>query len=143
MNMMVPIHFARATHILYRLSITEDPCWDRHVARNAIDLLAVMEKAADIFSNVARERGIETDDGNLFVKGATALRVAIPMWRRAFADSDAGAAAAAAAAGGDASSSQGAERSSENAGVIASQGLVPIDFSDNSWMDLVASWEMS
>lgn len=141
---MVPIHFARATHILYRLSITEDPCWDRHVARNAIDLLAVMEKAADIFSNVARERGIEMDDGNLFVKGATALRVAIPMWRRAFAESDAGVdAAAAAAAGVDASSSPGAERSSGNVGVIAAQGLAPIDFSDNSWMDLVASWEMN
>ncbi|KAH7176843.1 hypothetical protein EDB81DRAFT_875635 [Dactylonectria macrodidyma] len=118
MHVMIPIYFARCTHILYRLSLTEDPYWDRQMVRNAVDLLGIMEAAAKMFTDVALAKGMDKDSGNLFVRGAAALRQAIPIWAKAFADVDA--------------------RSAE-AGSM--QEFVPMDLSEDAWMDLLTNWD--
>ncbi|KAH7127862.1 hypothetical protein B0J13DRAFT_564629 [Dactylonectria estremocensis] len=117
MHVMIPIYFARCTHILYRLSLTEDPCWDRQMVRNAVDLLGIMEAAAMMFTDVALAKGMDKDPENLFVRGAAALRQAIPIWAKAFSDVDA---------------------MSAEAG--STQEYAPMDLSEDAWMDLLTNW---
>ena len=65
--------------MLYRLSLTEDPVWDRAAIRHVVDLLAVLEAAVARFGAVARDAGLASDGpdgGDLFTKGAGALSAA-------------------------------------------------------------------
>lgn len=70
--------------MLYRLSLTDDPGWDRATIRQTVDLIAVLEKAAGRFAAVARDVGLKSDGpdgGDMFTKGANALYSTIPAWK--------------------------------------------------------------
>ncbi|RYP22129.1 hypothetical protein DL765_001888 [Monosporascus sp. GIB2] len=78
------LFFSRLTQILYRLSLTDDPTWDRAAVRHAVDLIATLEKGAARFASVARAAGFEgdgSDGGDIFTRVAHALQITIPNWR--------------------------------------------------------------
>ncbi|KAF7562249.1 hypothetical protein G7046_g1896 [Stylonectria norvegica] len=132
-SMGIPLHFGRFTHILYRLAISEDPAWDRNVVRSAVDLVTTLERAADLFGSVPEALGLQTDGSDPFNKGATTLRLAAPMWKRAFVELDA-------AAENVRLGSQGGIGEGALGGV--SGDFVPMDFSDDAWLtDMFTSWE--
>lgn len=132
LSVMATIHFARCTHILYRLSLIDDPSWDRKMVRDAVDLLDMLERAADKFGEVAKFKGLELDEESVFLRGTAALRNAIPIWAKAFADADA---AALAARGGGVVPPPPVED------IRGLEGVVPMDFTDAGWMDLLTNWD--
>ena len=70
--------------MLYRLSLTDDPAWDRATIRQTVDLIAVLEKVAGRFAAVAHNAGLKSDGpdgGDMFTKGANALYATIPAWK--------------------------------------------------------------
>lgn len=78
------LHYARATQILYRLSLTDDPAWDRAAIRHTVDLIAALAEGEARFAAVAQAAGLESDGpdgGDMYTKGASALRATIPIWR--------------------------------------------------------------
>ncbi|RYP72360.1 hypothetical protein DL769_004469 [Monosporascus sp. CRB-8-3] len=78
------LSFSRLTQILYHLSLTDDPAWDRTAVRHAVDLIATLETGASRFAGVARAAGFEGDgsDGcDYFTRAAHALQATIPNWR--------------------------------------------------------------
>lgn len=78
------LHYARATQILYRLSLSDDPAWDRASIRHTVDLIGALVLGEERFASVARAVGLESDGpdgGDMFTKGANALRATIPIWR--------------------------------------------------------------
>lgn len=78
------LHYARATQILYRLSLTDDPAWDRAAIRHTVDLVGALAEGEARFAAVARAAGLESDGpdgGDMYTKGANALRATIPIWR--------------------------------------------------------------
>ncbi len=78
------LHYSRSTQILYRLSLTDDPAWDRAAVRQSVDLLATLEEAAARFAGVVRAASLSSDGpdgGDMYTKGAAALRATIPIWR--------------------------------------------------------------
>lgn len=96
------LHFAQATHMIYRLSMAptssgsggvggEDPGWDRQSVRNAIDLPRILVEGADKFVEVSRVVGLETDDGGMdpYLLTGEGLKQAATQWARTFADTDA------------------------------------------------------
>ncbi|KAK7755170.1 hypothetical protein SLS62_002985 [Diatrype stigma] len=83
-SMPMFLHYARATQILYRLSLSDDPAWDRASIRHTVDLIGVLVLGEERFASVARAVGLESDGpdgGDMFTKGAQALRATIPIWR--------------------------------------------------------------
>ncbi|RYO76008.1 hypothetical protein DL763_010830 [Monosporascus cannonballus] len=78
------LFFSRLTQILYRLSLTDDPAWDRAAVRHAVDLIATLETGASRFASVAHAAGFEgdgSDGGDTFTRAAHTLQATIPNWR--------------------------------------------------------------
>lgn len=75
--------FARCTLILYRLSLTDDPAWDRAAIGSSVDLLAAVERAADLYAAVPGATGLETDGSDMYSRTCGALRGTLPIWRKA------------------------------------------------------------
>lgn len=77
------IEFAYCTQALYRLSLLDDPGWDRAATRQTADIIYYLEETAKLFDrmhNVART-GLETpDEDDIFSKAAWSLRTTIPSW---------------------------------------------------------------
>ena len=72
--------------MLYRLSLTDDPAWDRAEIRHTVDLIAALETAAAKFAAASHDAGLESDGpdgGDMFSKGASALCATVPIWRAA------------------------------------------------------------
>uniref|UniRef100_L2FUC2 Zn 2cys6 transcription factor n=1 Tax=Colletotrichum fructicola (strain Nara gc5) TaxID=1213859 RepID=L2FUC2_COLFN len=61
---------------LYRLTIFEDPVWDRTSVRNTIDLIATLDEVGDRFMRVCSEAGlnIDVEEGNAFAKAVKTIR---------------------------------------------------------------------
>ncbi|OLN81035.1 hypothetical protein CCHL11_09422 [Colletotrichum chlorophyti] len=71
--------FAQLSHCifaLYRLSILDDPVWDRASVRSTIDLLATLDAVALRFQRACAEAGLEVDirEEHGFAKAATTIR---------------------------------------------------------------------
>ncbi|KAK2059580.1 hypothetical protein LY76DRAFT_511846 [Colletotrichum caudatum] len=100
--------FAQMSHCvvsLYRLSILEDPVWDRASVRSTVDLIATLDEVANRFVLVCDGAGLrdDTGEGTMFDKAVKTIRGLKSTWEAAlapFAKTDPTAAAAAAAAGG-------------------------------------------
>ncbi|RYP07563.1 hypothetical protein DL764_002418 [Monosporascus ibericus] len=78
------IFFSRLTQVLYRLSLTDDPAWDRAAVRHTVDLIATLETSAARFAGVARAAGFEGEGpggADTFTRAAHALQATIPNWR--------------------------------------------------------------
>ncbi|KAK6832954.1 hypothetical protein PG987_007648 [Apiospora arundinis] len=81
----VLFHFACTMKVLYRLLLLEDPGWDRVDARKECDIIYHLEQAASKFeqAHLAAEIDNEDSEGDLFKRGAIALRLTVPTWRAA------------------------------------------------------------
>ncbi|TDZ38782.1 Transcriptional regulator WAR1 [Colletotrichum spinosum] len=80
--------FAQLSHCtiaLYRLSILDDPVWDRQSVRSTIDLIATMEEVANRFTRVIIEAGLSIDieEGNAFAKAVKTMRGLKSTWESA------------------------------------------------------------
>jgi hypothetical protein len=80
-------HFSHAVQILYRLSILDEPDWDRNAVRHSADVITILTEAADNMSLVPAAAGIIEDGScpHIFTKGATVLRNTIAVWEAALA----------------------------------------------------------
>ncbi|KAL0944843.1 C6 transcription factor [Colletotrichum truncatum] len=70
--------FAQLSHCtvsLYRLTVLEDPVWDRASVRNTIDLIATLDEIGDRFMRVFVEAGLNVDveEGNAFAKAVKTI----------------------------------------------------------------------
>ena len=81
----VMFHFACAMKVLYRLLLLEDPGWDRVEARKEVDIVHHLEQVVDKFERAHMAAGIDNSDseGDIFKRGAAALRLTVPIWRAA------------------------------------------------------------
>ena len=81
----MPLHMLahRATHILYRLALLDDPAWDRAAVTHVIDPLAALERCADLCTAVPAAIGLETDGSDIYNRIAAVQRETIPIWRKA------------------------------------------------------------
>jgi hypothetical protein len=129
--MSMPVHwyFARCTQILYRLSLMNDPSWDKKTVRNAIDLLGVMEATAQRFLATAETKRLDVDSVSWFTKAASALRHAVSIWGKALAD--------------DGSFDELNMVSQQIGNVDSIPGVgVPADLTSDDWMmDLWTEWQ--
>ncbi|RYP60922.1 hypothetical protein DL771_010331 [Monosporascus sp. 5C6A] len=143
------LFFSRLTQILYRLSLMDDPAWDRAAVHHAVDLIATLETAAARFAGVAPAAGFEGDgsDGDDgFTRAAHALQATIPSWRAKL--EQAGAIPVTAPAAGDKPGIAGAGETSLAAGetttvhesefgsssVDQMQEFMMMDFADDPWI---------
>ncbi|POR34546.1 Uncharacterized protein TPAR_05276 [Tolypocladium paradoxum] len=71
--------------VLYRLTTSEDPAWDKEILRNTADLLALLDQTIDKFGKVGDVYSLKTDDseGTIFSKGARILRNVRNSWEPA------------------------------------------------------------
>lgn len=160
MFMGLGLHFAQATHIVYRLSMAptsssagagEDPGWDRESVRNAIDLPRILTEGADKFASISEVVGLETEDGeeDAFIATAVSLRRAAETWGKAFADTetrrptDAAAAFSSEVTGGAMINTTAITVSGgAGEGVANGEDVPMMDFSAGFWMpDLFESWD--
>ncbi|WQF80723.1 Putative zn(2)Cys(6) fungal-type DNA-binding domain-containing protein [Colletotrichum destructivum] len=82
--------FAQLSHCtvaLYRLSVLEDPVWDRASVRSTIDLIATLDEVGDRFGRVCAEVGLDVDveDGNAFTKAVKTIKGLRSTWEAAMA----------------------------------------------------------
>ncbi|KAK2729073.1 C6 transcription factor [Colletotrichum kahawae] len=89
---------------LYRLTVLEDPVWDRTSVRNTIDLITTLDEVGDRFMRVCSEAGlnIDVEEGNALAKAVKTIRGLRGNWESTlgpFVNPATAAAAAAAAVG--------------------------------------------
>ena len=79
----IMFHFACTMKVLYRLLLLEDPGWDRVEARKEVDIIYHLEQVAGKFEQAHLAAGFtdnEDTEGDIFKRGAAALRLTVPMW---------------------------------------------------------------
>ncbi|KAH8175191.1 Zn2/Cys6 DNA-binding protein [Sarocladium implicatum] len=81
--MTVHLHFSHCIHILYRLSLMDDPGWDRSAVSTSVDLLGMLERCAAMYAAMPASMGLETDGTDVYSQAAEVFRSTIPVWRRA------------------------------------------------------------
>ncbi|KAF2110751.1 hypothetical protein BDV96DRAFT_199245 [Lophiotrema nucula] len=77
----VMLHYSHALHTLFRLSMLEDPSWDRQQARNQADVLSYLERGSVAFEKAHESLGTEED--SMFKKGAQIQKLNHPVWKAA------------------------------------------------------------
>lgn len=82
---VVYVSMSHIQAMLYRLTTSEDPAWDKQVLRNTADLLVLLDKTIDVFCKVGEVYCLRTDDsdGTVFLKGARILRNVRNFWEPA------------------------------------------------------------
>ena len=81
--MTVHLHFSQCIHILYRLSLMDDPGWDRSAVSTSVNLLDMLERCAAMYAAMPASMGLETDGTDVYSQAAEVFRSTIPVWRRA------------------------------------------------------------
>ncbi|KAH8196146.1 hypothetical protein TruAng_009681 [Truncatella angustata] len=132
------IEYAHSSQVLYRLSLLDDPGWDRSMVRQTADIIYYLEQTA-VKMDQAHEMGnfgVNGSDGSLFTKAAFALRMTIPSWT---ANLEAiGAVTAAQTEAQTISSTIGVQSTN-----VQTDPML-MDFADDTWLtDMFASWEGS
>ncbi|OAA71309.1 hypothetical protein ISF_01860 [Cordyceps fumosorosea ARSEF 2679] len=69
--------------MLYRLTISDNPTWDKEVVRQTVDVMDIVDRTIELFEKVAsvypmRDQQVQ---GNLFQKGAKQMRNLRLMWQ--------------------------------------------------------------
>ncbi|KAF9880075.1 hypothetical protein CkaCkLH20_02029 [Colletotrichum karsti] len=77
--------FAQLSHCtiaLYRLTVLEDPVWDRQSVRNTLDLISTLDEVAERFTRVCSEAGlnIDVEEGNAFAKAVKTIKGLRGTW---------------------------------------------------------------
>ncbi|KAI6778277.1 putative zn 2cys6 transcription factor protein [Emericellopsis cladophorae] len=80
----IHLHFSAMTHIIYRLCLQDDPCWDRAQILQTVDLLGTLERAAVLYGAVPAAVGLVTDEDDVYTRGSEMIRGAVIGWRRTF-----------------------------------------------------------
>lgn len=116
------LQFRHSTQLLYRLSLLEDPSWDRSFVGESIDIVRCLSQAADRFemaSDVAKSAGNRS--GQKFLsKVASGLRNLTPAWSAALGQPGA---------------------AGPEAGSIHTESMV-LGFADDTWLqDAFWSWD--
>lgn len=67
---------------LYRITMVEDPAWDKAILRNTANILTMLDKAVELFYRADEVYPVRTDDsdGTLLSKGAKTLRKLRNSW---------------------------------------------------------------
>jgi hypothetical protein len=129
MSFPIILHFSYSIQILYRLSILEDPEWDRDVVRSTADVIWYLEQVAVKMGEVNEALRLEYIGMGTtsFARGAEAIRATIPLWNSVLERN----------ANGPTTSPQGAAQGGDG---FPDTG--PANLSDDSWfMDIFASWD--
>ncbi|KAF6804129.1 C6 transcription factor [Colletotrichum sojae] len=144
--------FAQLSHCtisLYRLSVLEDPVWDRAAVRGTIDIIATLDEVCARFMRVCAEAGLNVDveDGNAFTKAVKTIRGLKGTWEAALGPFVSPAATAAAAGvvgvpgpagGGVMAGVPGAS----GVGEVVDFGQLGMDLMDNRWFtDIFAPFD--
>ncbi|OHF02992.1 hypothetical protein CORC01_01750 [Colletotrichum orchidophilum] len=143
--------FAQLSHCtiaLYRLSVLEDPVWDRASVRSTIDLIATLDEIGDRFMRVCSEAGLNVDveEGNAFARAVKTIRGLKGTWEASMAPLakvdaasaaptagvEGGASASAAAAAGVLGAGTGAGMGAAGVGEVE-MGQFGLDLLDNRW----------
>ncbi|KAI8624366.1 hypothetical protein F5Y19DRAFT_454841 [Xylariaceae sp. FL1651] len=90
------LSFFRASQILYRLMVMDEPDWDRSAVTNGLDLLGSIELIASRYAELPKLYGYqaETDAegnevANFYTKCSKTFSLTVPMWRAHFAQAEA------------------------------------------------------
>ncbi|KAJ5504828.1 hypothetical protein N7463_007702 [Penicillium fimorum] len=83
-TMTIHLHFGRCTHILYRLSLMEDPSWNRGDIPHIIDVLTSIDQCASLYASVPTAVGMDTDGSDMYTQVAEVLRATKALWRKKF-----------------------------------------------------------
>jgi hypothetical protein len=96
MSFPVLLNFFRASQILYRLRLLDDPGWDRSIVSDTVDLLGSIDVIADRYAQLMTLYGYqnETDAegneiANFYAKCTKTFNSTLPMWRSHFEQADA------------------------------------------------------
>lgn len=77
-------HLSHSVQTLYRLTVFEDPDWDRAAVRREADIIAILNQTADKMSKVAAAAGLTCDptapNSDIFSKGAATFRATASIW---------------------------------------------------------------
>lgn len=122
----IMIEYAHSAQVLYRLTVLDDPGWDRSMVRQTADIIYYLEQTA-IKMDQAHEIGdysVNGADGSLFTKACASLRATIPIWSANLGQ-------------------LGAFTAAENTvGVNGSIDPMLMDFMDDTFLtDMFASWD--
>jgi hypothetical protein len=80
----IHMHFSAMTHILYRLCLNEDPCWDRAQIFATVDLFGCVERCSELYKAVPVAVGIATDGSDIYNLAGEMLKTTMANWRRIF-----------------------------------------------------------
>lgn len=126
----VMIQFSHSAQVLYRLSLLEDPGWDRTLVRQTADVVAYLRRAS-VKTQEVHDMGYFDFGGtsdNMFEKAAAGLRSATGIWCATL--DQVGAVATRAA--------------QPTTGVVMEDPLEPVlaEVLDDTWLtDMFVSWE--
>jgi hypothetical protein len=79
MNFFIMLQVLHSIHILFRLSVLEDPEWDNSVVRNATDVISCLDQICSRLDKLHMSYSGEGD--SVWSNGAQKLRTIIPIWR--------------------------------------------------------------
>lgn len=154
-------HLSHTVQMLYRLSMLEEPGWDRTAVRREVDVTSVLHRTADLLGSVADAAGLVSGrsctDVDIFTRGAATMRSTASLWGSALTQSLGGGGAGGNGAGsGGGGGGVGDNVTSTTAAPLAAGGgtggvtevevldNMPtlFDFDSDPWLtDLFASWE--
>lgn len=82
-HFMFVVQYSHAAQVLYRLSILEDPAWDRGAVRQTADVLDYLARAVARIEVACKELIPGSTQRILFTRGLESLSFAIPIWKAA------------------------------------------------------------
>ena len=75
------LFFTRALHMLYRLSIIENPSWDRLAVYRTVDMLGVVARTETVFRSIPSVVGYTSAGTDIFTRAADVMKSTSPIWR--------------------------------------------------------------
>ena len=76
------LFFTRCLHTTYRLSLFEDPAWDRHTVYRTIDLIDLLSRKEAMFRSIPTAVGLKTSGKDLYNRAGDVLKPTIAVWRK-------------------------------------------------------------
>ncbi|KAI1464472.1 uncharacterized protein F4812DRAFT_442264 [Daldinia caldariorum] len=135
----ITLQFGRAAQTLYRLMIIDDAEWDRSIVKNSIDMMAVLEQAANNFAQVSSACGLDNNDDpdnmDYYSRASLALRSTIPVWSSTVEQANIGTSVGSAVPEGPGVAATAAMSYQVQAQVLPE--LAPLEWFDDPWLSEV------